>query len=147
MADVVTYRLAHLDRQVEVCGRHADTAAYRSTVDVMGMLGPVVRELHRGRCEVCRRVASLRTARTRRLLAQLSAGGARAVASALYGLVGCPPGGWPETEQALRTLRDELPRYVRADAVIDACLCEAGGSADAVGRYALREGGPLAVAP
>lgn len=33
----------------------------------------------------------------------------QSVVAALSGLVGCPEGGWPETEQAKRRLVDALP--------------------------------------
>ena len=36
----------------------------------------------------------------------------KAIVRALNGLCGCPAGGWPQTDQAMRQLRDNLPRAV-----------------------------------
>lgn len=54
------------------------------------------------------------------------------------GLDGCPVGSWPETQQAMRALADELPHrtertYILSD-VIDALYVE-----DHAGRYRVRE--------
>jgi hypothetical protein len=44
------------------------------------------------------------------------------------GLAGCPVGGWAETEQAMRRIRDELPmkcdRSFTVRDVVDALYCE-----------------------
>jgi hypothetical protein len=51
------------------------------------------------------------------------------------GLDGCPVGGWPETEQAIRRLADELPaaRSYSTSALIDAVYL-----VDHAGRYRTR---------
>lgn len=52
------------------------------------------------------------------------------------GLDGCPVGGWPETQQAMLRLADELPDGADLHAVIDACY-----DVDAAGRYRWRAAG------
>jgi hypothetical protein len=63
----------------------------------------------------------------------------KAIRSALQGLVGCPAGGWAETNQAWRQVREELPffdeRNYTVDDLIEAVL-EIDGKTD---RYRWRE--------
>ncbi len=61
------------------------------------------------------------------------------IVRALNGLVGCPPGGWGETSQAIAELRGELP--IRADrAYTWQELVEHALTEDHTGRYAWRDG-------
>lgn len=60
------------------------------------------------------------------------------IRDALHGLVGCPAGGWNETEQAWRNLEGELPwredRSYTASALVSAAL-----TLDHADRYRWRE--------
>lgn len=42
-------------------------------------------------------------------------------------LEGKPVGGWPETQQAIRQLHDELPRRVRLGAFLDSVFVVSNG--------------------
>ena len=68
------------------------------------------------------------------MLRLIRTGRAVPVVRALNGLVGCPEGGWAETEQAWRRLQEELPerehRSYTPGALVDACL-----QMDSAGRY------------
>lgn len=57
---------------------------------------------------------------------------------AINGLVGCPIGGWGETDQARRRVVDELPRRSERDWTASQ-LIEAVLDEDYAGRYAWRE--------
>lgn len=63
----------------------------------------------------------------------------KSIVRALNGLVGCPSGGWPETNQAFRQLREELPRREERNytmfELVGHCL-----TVDHADRYAWKEG-------
>lgn len=61
------------------------------------------------------------------------------ICRALNGLVGCPVGGWGETDQAMRRIADELPiKSARNYVVRD--LVEAAMVVDHADRYQWRDG-------
>lgn len=78
------------------------------------------------------------TTRTRRTTLRDALRSQRLVAAIhRCGLAGCPEGGWPETQQAMRRIADELPlrdtRAYRVHDVVDALY-----AIDHAGRYCAR---------
>lgn len=55
------------------------------------------------------------------------------------GLGGCPVGGWPETQQALARLRDDIPARDQRNYLLSE-LVDALYRVDSAGRYRWREG-------
>lgn len=67
----------------------------------------------------CNKTTSKKTMYT--TLRRLSDGTAsKSIRIAAYALNGLPVGGWPETQQAMRLIENELPRGIDCDDFVDA---------------------------